>query len=99
MKKPNQGHIGSSFDAFLAEEGLLEECEERAIKELLAMQVIQAMQAEGISKATMARRMRTSRPALDRLLDTENTSVTLHTLQRAAAAVGKRLRLDLVQAK
>jgi len=78
---------------------MLEECEERAIKELLAMQVDQAMKAEGISKAQMARRMHTSRPALDRLLDAENTSVTLHTLQRAAAAVGKRLRLELIELK
>ncbi len=99
MKNKDKGRIGSSFDAFLAEEGMLEECEARAIKELLAMQVDQAMKTEGISKSQMARRMHTSRPALDRLLDASNTSVTLHTLQRAAAAVGKRLRLDLVTAE
>ena len=99
MKRKVKGAVGSSFDAFLANEGILEACEERAIKELLAMQVDQAMRAEGISKSQMARRMRTSRPALDRLLDAENTSVTLHTLQRAAAAVGKRLRLELVEAR
>ena len=99
MRNKDKGRIGSSFDAFLAEEGMLEECEERAIKELLAMQVDQAMKAEGISKSQMAHRMHTSRPALDRLLDAENTSVTLHTLQRAAAAVGKRLRLELIEAK
>jgi transcriptional regulator with XRE-family HTH domain len=56
------------------------------------------MQAGNISKAEMARRMRTSRPALDRLLDASNTSVTLHTLQRAAAAMGKRLHLELIEA-
>jgi len=99
MRQKMKGKIGSSFDAFLAGEGMLEACEERAIKELLATQVDQAMKTEGISKSQMARRMRTSRPALDRLLDVENTSVTLHTLQRAAAAVGKRLRLELVEAK
>ncbi len=99
MKSKEKGRIGSSFDAFLAEEGMLEECEERAIKELLAMQVDEAMKAEGLSKAEMARRMNTSRPALERLLDTTNTSVTLHTLQRAAAAVGKRLRLELVNTR
>ena len=99
MKKTGKGRIGSSFDAFLAEEGILEVCEERAIKELLAMQVDQAMKAEGISKAQMARRMHTSRPALERLLDASNTSVTLHTLQRAAAAVGKRLQIEIVAAK
>lgn len=99
MKHSDEGCIGSSFDAFLAEEGILEECEERAIKEVLALQIDQAMKAEGISKAQMARRMHTSRPALDRLLDAANTSVTLHTLQRAAAAVGKRVRLEIVEAK
>lgn len=98
-KNRKRGAVGSSFDAFLAEEGILEECEERAIKEILAMQIDKALKDEGISKAEMARRMNTSRPALDRLLDARNTSVTLHTLQRAAAAVGKRLRLELVNAK
>lgn len=63
------------------------------------MQVCEAMRAEGITKSEMARRMHTSRPALDRLLDTRNTSVTLHTLQRAAAAVGKQLRLELGDAR
>ena len=69
------------------------------MKEVLALQVQRAMKAEGISKTEMARRMNTSRPALDRLLDPRNTSATLHTLQHAAAAVGKRLRLELVDAK
>lgn len=99
MPNKEKGHIGSSLDAFLAEEGMLEECEAQAIKELLAMQVSEAMKKEGISKSEMARRMNTSRPALDRLLDARNTSVTLHTLQRAAAAIGKRLRLELVKAE
>lgn len=99
MNKDTRGRIGSSFDAFLAEEGMLEECEARAIKEVLAMQVNQALKTEGITKTEMARRMNTSRPALDRLLDATNTSITLHTLQRAAAAVGKRLRLEIVDAK
>jgi len=98
-KKKEKGRIGSSFDAFLAKEGILDECEAHAIKEILAMQISAAMKAEGVSKAEMARRMKTSRPALDRLLDGTNTSITLHTLQRAAAAVGKRLRLELVRAK
>jgi len=62
------------------------------------MQIGKALDEEGISKSEMARRMHTSRPALDRLLDSRNTSVTLHTLQRAAAAIGKRLRLELVGA-
>ncbi len=88
-------HIGSSFDDFLAEDGLLESCEEQAIKEILADQIKNAMQSEGLNKAAMARRMNTSRQALDRLLDPANTGVTLHTMQRAAAAVGRRLTLEL----
>jgi antitoxin HicB len=63
------------------------------------MQIDKALKDEGISKTEMARRMNTSRPALDRLLDAKNTAVTLHTLRRAAAAVGKRLRLELVNGK
>jgi antitoxin HicB len=88
-------NIGSVFDDFLAEDGLLESCEEQAIKEILADQIKDAMQTEGLNKAAMARRMNTSRQALDRLLDPANTGVTLHTMQRAAAAVGRRLTLEL----
>lgn len=90
-----QEHIGSSFDDFLAEAGILEEVEAVAVKRVLARQVEEAMQDKGLTKTAMARRMKTSRMALDRLLDPENTSVTLHTMQRAAATVGKRLRLSL----
>lgn len=89
------GRIGSSFDGFLAGQGILEECEERAIKQILADQIKAAMEKDRLTKSAMAARMRTSRRALDRLLDPANTSVTLHTLQRAANAVGRRLRLDL----
>ncbi len=91
----DENNIGSSFDDFLAEDGLLESCEEQAIKAILADQIKAAMQAEGLNKAAMARRMKTSRQALDRLLDPANTSVTLHTMQRAAAAIGRRLTLEL----
>lgn len=80
----------------MAEEGLLEECEEQAIKQILADQIHAAMEKENLTKAAMAERMQTSRRALDRLLDPSNTSATLHTLQRAAAAVGRQLRLELV---
>lgn len=88
-------NIGSSFDAFLEEDGLLETCEEQAIKAILADQVEAAMNAEGLNKTQMARRMKTSRQALDRLLDPLNTSVTLQTMQRAASAVGRKLTLEL----
>lgn len=88
-------NIGSSFDDFLAEDDLLEKCEENAIKEILADQIRIAMVNEGLNKTAMAKRMKTSRQALDRLLDPSNTSVTLHTMQRAAAAVGRKLTLEL----
>jgi hypothetical protein len=91
-----KGRMGSSFDDFLAEEGILEECEEQAIKQILADQIKAAMEKDRLTKTAMAERMQTSRRALDRLLDPKNTSVTLHTLQRAAIAVGRQLRLELV---
>ena len=93
-QNPNP-HIGSSFDAFLAQEGLLEACEEQAIKELLAEQIQRAMQEKGLTRTAMAARMQTSRAVLNRLLDPHNPSVTLRTLQKAAAVCGKRLRLEL----
>ncbi len=95
MKKRNK-HIGSSLDGFLKEEGILEETRAVALKETLAWQVQQAMEKGKISKVEMARRMNTSRAALDRLLDPGNASVTLQTLARAAQAVGRDLRIDLV---
>jgi antitoxin HicB len=96
MAQKKKGKVGSSFDGFLAEQGILEECEEHAIKQILADQIKVAMEKDRITKAAMAVRMHTSRRALDRLLDPTNTSVTLHTLQRAALAVGRQLRLELV---
>lgn len=98
MNETRNPHIGSSFDDFLSEEGILEETEAGALKEVLAMQVEATMRKLGLNKVQMARRMRTSRAQLDRLLDPGNTSVTLHTMQRAAAVLGKRVRLDLVDA-
>jgi antitoxin HicB len=95
MKKRNK-HIGSSLEDFLKEEGVLEETRAVALKETLASQVQQAMEKDKISKVEMARRMKTSRAALDRLLDPGNSSVTLQTLSRAAHAVGRNLRIELV---
>ena len=89
-------HIGSSLDDFLLEEGLYEEANVAAIKRVLVWQIEQLMQEQGLSKTAMAKRMNTSRAALNRLLDPENASVTLHTLERAAQSVGKHLRLELV---
>lgn len=93
MKKKN---IGSSFDSWLREEGLYEEVSANAIKRVVARQVEAAMLEKGLSKAEMARRMHTSRAALDRLLNPDNDAVTLNTLQKAAAVVGREIRLELV---
>jgi hypothetical protein len=95
MKKQNK-HIGPSLDDFLKEEGIFEEARALVLKETLAWQVQQAMTKDKISKVEMARRMNTSRAALDRLLDPANASVTLQTLTRAAHAVGRDLRIELV---
>ena len=93
MKKEN---IGSSFDSWLQEEGIEEQVTAGAIKRVLARQVKAAMKEEGLSKTAMAQRMETSRSALERLLDPENESVTLATLQKAASAIGRQVRLELV---
>lgn len=95
MKK-QKTHIGSSLDDFLKEEGILEETRAIAVKEALAWQVQQAMTKDNITKIEMARRMNTSRAALDRLLDPGNSAVTLQTLSRAANAIGRGLRIELV---
>ena len=88
-------HIGSDFDDFLAEEGLLEQAETVAVKRVIAYQVEQLMAQQNLSKTEMSRRMKTSRAALERLLDPTNQSVTLQTLGRAARALGKRLQISL----
>ena len=93
MKEKN---IGTSFDSWLDEEGIRQEVTTNAIKRVLARQVVAAMEKDGLTKTAMARRMRTSRTTLNRLLDAENGSVTLATLQKAATAVGREVRLDLV---
>ena len=93
MKKKN---IGSTFDSWLREEGLYENVSATAIKRVVARQVEAAMQQKGLTKFEMARRMRTSRSALDRLLDPDNDAITLSTLQKAAAVVGRQVRLELV---
>ena len=94
MKK--KGRIGSSFDDFLKQEGIYEEVTARAIKRVIARQLDALMEEQGLTKSELAKRMKTSRAQLDRLLDPENESLTLGTLTRAAQAVGRQLRMALV---
>lgn len=91
----NNPHIGSNFDDFLAEEGILAEVEAAAIKQVLTFQLAQAMQRSNLTRTELATRMKTSRASVNRLLDPQNVSVTLQTLERAALAVGKKLRIEL----
>jgi hypothetical protein len=96
MTERKAGISAETFDEFLNDEGMLDTCEERALKEIIADQIKLAMREQGITKTAMAARMRTDRRQLDRLLDPSNPSVTLSTLRRAANAVGRTLRVELV---
>lgn len=91
----NKLHIGSSLDELLKEEGNFDEMQARAIKEVVVWQLTEAMQAQSLSKARLAVMLKTSRSQVDRLLD-PTRDVTLSTLQRAAALVGRKLQIDLV---
>ena len=90
-----QKHLGSQFDDFLREEKLLEAAEAVAVKRVIAFQIAQAMKRRKLTKTQMALRMRTSRAALERLLDPKNDSVSLSTLERAALALDMRLKVEL----
>ena len=96
MTVRKKGRIGSSFDGFLKEEGIYDEVETTTIKRVIAWQFEQAMKAKRMSKLQMARRMKTSRSQLDRLLDPGHSGVTLETLARAAQVLGRHIRLELV---
>ena len=89
-------HIGSDFDDFLKEEGIQEEVTAAAIKRVIAWQLAEAMKKRHITKTEMAVRMRTSRAVINRLLDEDDTSVTLATLARASVAVGIPLKIELL---
>ncbi len=93
--KLEQG-IGSSFDDFLEEEGILAQADAVAIKRVIAFQLEETMQKEHITKTEMAKRMNTSRTAINRLLDPLNTSITLATIENAVAAMGKRLQIQII---
>ena len=91
----NNKHIGSNFDDFLKEEDLYEQVQAVAIKCVIAYQIAEEMKKKKLSKTEMASRMKTSRAALERLLDPDNASITLFTLERAASALGKKLTVQL----
>ena len=91
----NKKHIGSNFDDFLKEEKIYEQVQAAAIKRVVAYQIVEEMKKRKLTKTEMASRMKTSRAALERLLDPENASITLFTLERAASALGKRLTVQL----
>jgi predicted XRE-type DNA-binding protein len=88
-------HLGSSFDSFLEEQGMLEEVEAIAIKRVLASEVAEYLTVNNVRKSVFAKRIQTSRSQLDRLLDAENPSVTLQTMVKAARGIGKKLELRL----
>ena len=88
-------NIGSDFEDFLEEEGILAECQTEAIKRVLAFQIEQAMKKQNLAKSAMAKKMNTSRSALDRLLSPEK-SVTLNTISQAASALGGRIEMKLI---
>lgn len=91
-------HVGSDFDEFLAEEGILEDVTAVAIKRVIAWQIAEAMKVRGLTKKALAERMQTSRSHLDRLLDEHDTGLTLDTLSRAAQALGYRVKVELAAA-
>jgi antitoxin HicB len=88
-------HLGSRFEDFLAEEGILEECRAAAIKFKITRELEKAMTEQNLSKAEIAKRLKTSRTGVDRLLDPENTSITLNTMAKVANLLGKRIEFAL----
>ncbi len=94
--KFNPKYLGTHLEELLAEDGILEEATNNAIKSVLAWQLAQEMKKKKITKQKMAKAMNTSRAQLDRILDPKAGNVTLETLQRAAKAVGRELRVELV---
>jgi len=91
----NEQYLGSDFDDFLAEENLLEECQAVAIKRVIAFQLMQFIEENKLSKSEVARQLQTSRTALERLLNPNNTSVTLESIVKVARLTQKRLSISL----
>ena len=88
-------HIGSDFDDFLKQDGLLAECEAGALKRIVAWQIEEEMRRRRISRAQLASRMKTNRATLERLFSENESSVTLQLLERAALALGRKLKVEL----
>jgi len=88
-------YSGSNFDDFLAEEGILKETSAKALKRLLALQIADVMKETDLTETSLAQKMQTNRSQLNRLLDPDNISVTLESLEHLARAVGKQLRIEL----
>lgn len=93
----NPAHLGSTLENFLRDEGIFETVHVLAIKKVLAYKILEIMRQEQLTKEALAKRMKTSRAALDRLLDPANPSVTLTTLGKAACALGRTLRVELTE--
>lgn len=98
MKKQKNPHTGSTLESWLKEDGIYEEVTASAQKAVLAWRIEQLMARQKVTKSELAKRMKTSRAAVDRLLDPDNQSVTLLTLTRAASALGQRVEIGLVKA-
>ncbi len=94
----NKKFVGTSLDDFLAEQGMLEEATATAVKRVIAWQIESEMKSKKLTKTALAQKMHTSRAAVNRLLDAEDTSLTLTTLAGAAAALGKKIKFELVAA-
>jgi len=92
----NKKYLGSNFDDFLEEEGILADVEAVAVKRVIAYQITRLMQEQNLTKIEMSRRLNTSRASLDRLLDPTNTSVTLQTMEKASKALGKKLQIKMI---
>lgn len=91
----NNQFLGSSVDDFMREEGIYEHCQAVAIKRVLAYQLMDYMNQHKLTKTAMAAKLQTSRMGLDRLLNVENTSITLDTMMRAASVVGKKISIEM----
>jgi antitoxin HicB len=90
-----ESHIGSDFDDFLKEEGLLGHCEAVALKRVVTWQIEQEMKRKKMSRSKLASRMKTNRASVDKLLANDESFVTLHVLEQAALALGRKLKIEL----